>query len=103
MVNAMSIDPQEILAFKATLSRTSAEVIQKHLNDGAILRSWKRNLAEEEVSRRTRSNNATALSVKLVGFDRHKTAEMMSWFISAFLIACTSAATMGTAIRIFGN
>ncbi|MCW8915313.1 MAG: hypothetical protein OQK24_05585 [Magnetovibrio sp.] len=99
MVNKMSIDPQEVIAFKSALARMPVEVIAKHLDDNVILRTWKRNLAEAEIARRTQTQNSSQLAIRLTSSNRHQTAETLSWFVTAFMIACALAIVAGMATR----
>jgi len=80
----MSEDPQEVLAFKETLSRASTEEITKLLDDGVIARSWKRELAEADVARRNSEKDAPSAKNTL----GQKSVNLKSWAITILLIAC---------------
>jgi len=87
----MSVDPQELAVFKATLARTPVSVIIKRLDDNSIARTWKRNLAEAEVSRRTHDDDARAKNTILSKIFRHKKASLRAWVVTVFIIACALA------------
>ncbi len=80
----MSEDPQEVLEFKAALSRTSTEEITKRLENGVIARPWKRELAEADVARRNSERDAPSAK-KTPG---QKSVKLKSWAITILLIAC---------------
>lgn len=102
-LNVMSVDPQEIIAFKAALARTPVDVIVKRLNDNVILRTWKRNLAEAEVARRSgESSRGRQRPDKLLP-PRHRAAEMLSWLATAFIVLCLLAGAAAVAVRIINT
>lgn len=82
----MQPDPYDVLVFKRALAQTPVEVIAKKLNDNVILRSWKRDLAEAEVARRSRQpQKGTSRSSALQHF-RHSSAEVASWVLAIVLV-----------------
>lgn len=87
----MSVDPQELAAFKATLARTPVSTIIKRLDDNSIARTWKRNLAEAEVARRARDDDARAKNTILSSILRHRNASLRAWAVTVFIIVCALA------------
>ena len=96
----MSIDPQEVAAFKTALAQTPVEIIVKRLNDNVILRTWKRNLAEAEIARRAHAGRNMDLKPKLMSGNRHQAAETLSWFATVFMIACACAVVAAVTVRL---
>ncbi|MBT3361385.1 MAG: hypothetical protein HN403_17315 [Rhodospirillales bacterium] len=80
----MSEDPQEVAAFKATLSKASTEEITKLLDDGVIARPWKRELAKADVARRIGEKDAPSASKT----PNQTSIKLKSWAITILLIAC---------------
>lgn len=99
----MSINPQEVAAFKAALAQTHADAISRHLNGNTILRTWKRDLAEAEIERRTQAQSSSELTTRLATSNRHQAAETLSWFVTAFMIACALAVVAGMAARLLST
>ncbi|MBF0247927.1 MAG: hypothetical protein HQL36_07640 [Alphaproteobacteria bacterium] len=88
----MSVDQKEVSAFKAALSRTLTKVIVKKLEENVIARSWKRELAEEEVARRNKAESSRAVEEADQKYRRHFSAMWKGWGIAILLIVGAVAA-----------
>lgn len=96
----MSADKQELLEFKAKLSRTPTNVIIKRLNENVIARAWKRALAEKEVARRRGEESLLSTNEALRIILHHKSAVLKSWIVTTVVIACLVAAAVTIGLNI---
>ncbi|MFC1673603.1 hypothetical protein ACFL12_05555 [Pseudomonadota bacterium] len=92
----MSLESEESSVFKAALARTPTDVIVKKLDENIIARSWKRDLAEEEVARRNKAESLRVTDEASQKYHRHKSAMLKGWGVTVLLIACAVIAAIAT-------
>lgn len=72
--------------FKAALARTETDEIIRRLDENVIARSWKRELAEAEVARRTNAALAHSSQETSRRLGLHRAAEVKGWLVTVVLI-----------------
>jgi len=84
----MTENKQEEASFRAALDRASSEVISKRLDDNVIARSWKRDMAEAELTRREAESVSRSTSDAMQTKKRHNSATLKGWLLSIILLIC---------------
>ena len=82
----MSQSKQEAVLFQKALDQSSSEVIAKRLEDNVIARTWKRELAEQELTRRQNEKADRLASIERQASKNHQTAKIQAWVFSIVLM-----------------